>query len=111
MYATGVGLQIWSLRILLRLPRATVDAVAVRVRQNAVKHPQRNGTNADPDLDVLTPAHIGYAAYRAHGGYELAKACVNGAKPQIKKEKGTSAAGLTAVRIFLMTDRILNVCA
>jgi formate dehydrogenase len=76
------------------VPRASVDAVAARVRQNAVKHPQRNGTNADPDLDILTPAHIGYAAYRAHGGYELATACVNGAKDRNEIIAAMESSGL-----------------
>jgi formate dehydrogenase len=31
-------------------------------------------------MDIVSPAHIDYAAYRAKGGYGLAKACVEGEK-------------------------------
>ena len=42
------------------------------VDEGAVAHPSTtNGAN-HPDFDIVTPGHIGYAAYRENGGYALA---------------------------------------
>jgi formate dehydrogenase len=49
------------------VPHATADKVASLVAAKAVKHDVR-------------PSHIDYASYRAQGGYELAAACIGGAK-------------------------------
>ena len=48
------------------VPHATVEKIAALVKAKALRHP---------------PAvYIDYAAYNAKGGYELAKACIDGAK-------------------------------
>jgi formate dehydrogenase len=60
------------------VPHATTDKVAALIAAKAVKHPQSGETH--PHIDIVIPGHIDYAAYRATGGYELAAACVNGAK-------------------------------
>ena len=62
------------------VPHATAEKVAALVQANAVKHPQRDSTTSHPDLDVVTPGHIDYAAYRDQGGYELARSLGNGAR-------------------------------
>ena len=48
------------------VPHASAEKVAALVKAKALKHPAQ--------------AYIDYAAYRAKGGYELAKSCVDGAK-------------------------------
>ena len=54
------------------VPHATAGKVTSLVRARAVRHPAS---------DVLvTPGHIGYAAYRAAGGYALAASCVSGGR-------------------------------
>jgi formate dehydrogenase len=60
------------------VPHATMEKVSGLIAAKAVKHPQPGETH--PHLDIVSPRHIDYAAYRAAGGYELAAACVNGAK-------------------------------
>jgi formate dehydrogenase len=60
------------------VPHATAEKVAGLVETKAVTHPQAGETH--PHLDIVSPGHIDYAAYRAAGGYELATACVNGTK-------------------------------
>ena len=62
------------------VPHATAEKVAALVQANAVKHPQRDDAASHPHLDIVTPGHIDYAAYRATGGYELAASCIGGAK-------------------------------
>ena len=52
------------------IPHATADKVVETVRAGKVKHPRESGT--------VTPGHIDYAAYKAAGGYALAKACAAG---------------------------------
>jgi formate dehydrogenase len=52
------------------VPHATVDKIVQRVNAKAVTHDASDAT--------ITPAHIGYAEYRATGGYTLAAACVSG---------------------------------
>ena len=48
------------------VPRASAEKIAALVKAKAVKHPAQ--------------AYIDYAAYRAKGGYALAKACAEGEK-------------------------------
>src|SRR5580700_9311467 len=62
------------------VPHANAEKVAALVEANALKHPQRDGGSSHPHLDIVTPGHIDYATYREHGGYELARSCVGGAK-------------------------------
>ena len=50
--------------------KALVDA-------GPVAHPARD-EQRHPDLDVVTPGHVDYAAYREDGGYTLATACAAG---------------------------------
>jgi NADH:ubiquinone oxidoreductase subunit F (NADH-binding)/NADH:ubiquinone oxidoreductase subunit E len=54
------------------VPLATEDKVVALVNAKATKH-------ATEDV-AITPGHVGYAAYRAQGGYALAAACVAGKK-------------------------------
>src|SRR5689334_19669656 len=54
------------------VPLATVDKVEALVTARATTH-------ATNDVSI-TPGHVGYAAYRAGGGYALAAACRNGEK-------------------------------
>ena len=58
------------------LPHATVEKIAGLVKAKAVKH----AAPGHPHMEIVNPAYVDYAAYRAKGGYELAKACVDGAK-------------------------------
>ena len=62
------------------VPHATAENVAALVAANALNHPRRNGDASHPHLDIVTPGHIAYAAYREQGGYELARSCVSGAR-------------------------------
>jgi NADH:ubiquinone oxidoreductase subunit F (NADH-binding)/NADH:ubiquinone oxidoreductase subunit E len=62
------------------VPHATAEAVAALVDARATSHPVDGSSQAHPHLDVVTPGHVDYAAYRAAGGYELAMACVAGHK-------------------------------
>src|SRR5204862_2821892 len=58
------------------LPHATVEKIAGLVKAKAGKH----AAPGHPHMEIVNPAYVDYAAYRAKGGYELAKACVDGAK-------------------------------
>ncbi|HEX5648787.1 MAG TPA: NAD(P)H-dependent oxidoreductase subunit E, partial [Steroidobacteraceae bacterium] len=60
------------------VPHATPEKVTRLVDDGAIVHPRRTGPAGPPDLDLITPGHIDYAAYRASGGYALAAECVNG---------------------------------
>jgi formate dehydrogenase beta subunit len=62
------------------LPHATLDKVATLVQAKAVTHPQPTDGSAHPHLDIVAPDCVDYAAYRVHGGYQLAGACHSGAK-------------------------------
>jgi formate dehydrogenase beta subunit len=62
------------------VPHANAEKVAALVQANAVKHPTRDSAASHPHLDVVTPGHIEYAAYREQGGYELARSCIAGEK-------------------------------
>ena len=52
---------------------ASAERVLALVRSKAVKQPA-------PGRDPASPACIDYAAYRAKGGYALAKSCIEGAR-------------------------------
>ncbi len=72
---------------------ATVEKVAKLVKDKAVKHPvARDRGTFEPVAFVepeytpgvqtdVTPAYVGYAAYRAAGGYKLAADCIGGKIP------------------------------
>src|SRR5262245_21140951 len=62
------------------VPHATAEKVKALVGSGAVQHPSRGGEVAHPDLDIVTPGHIDYAAYRKDGGYALPAACIRGEK-------------------------------
>jgi formate dehydrogenase len=62
------------------VPHATAAKVAALVEAGAVIHPRRDDPIAHPDLDIVTPGHVDYAAYRASGGYALAAACLGGTR-------------------------------
>ncbi len=49
------------------VPHANAEKVAALVQANAVKHPRRDSTTSHPHLDVVTPGHVDYAAYRDAG--------------------------------------------
>jgi formate dehydrogenase beta subunit len=61
------------------VPHATTEKVATLVNAHALTHPQP-GDASHPHLDIVTPGHVDYAAYRAKGGYALATSCISGAK-------------------------------
>ena len=54
------------------IPHATAELVTNAVEYDRVLHPAEVG--------VVTPGHIGYAAYRSGGGYALAASCIAGEK-------------------------------
>jgi formate dehydrogenase len=60
------------------IPHATIDRVAETVRAGHVTHPRQDEAHMHPHFAAVTPAHVGYAAYRAAGGYALAADCVAG---------------------------------
>ena len=61
------------------VPHATTEKVAALVDLKALKHPLPDDTS-HPHLDIVTPGHLDYAAYRASGGYDLAASCIGGAR-------------------------------
>src|SRR5258706_5147634 len=62
------------------LPHASVEKIAALVKAKAVKPPAPGSRESHPHGDIVSPPCVDYAAYRAKGGYELAKSCVDGAK-------------------------------
>src|SRR5262249_48569631 len=50
---------------------ANADKIVALVKSKSVKHPAPGG-------DPVSPVYIDYAAYRAKGGYALARACIDG---------------------------------
>ncbi len=60
------------------LPHASVAKIVALVKAKSVKHPGSGGKH--PHMDIVNPACVDYAAYRAKGGYALAKSCIDGAK-------------------------------
>ena len=62
------------------LPHANIEKIAALVKAKAVKHPERGSGGKHPHLEIVSPACVDYAAYRAKGGYALARSCIDGAK-------------------------------
>src|SRR5205809_1175558 len=62
------------------LPHASAEKIAALVRAGAVKHPAPGSRQSHPHGDIVSPPYVDYAAYRAKGGYELAKSCIEGAR-------------------------------
>jgi len=58
------------------VPHASASKVRNLVDDGAVKHPSRAGGKLHPDIDIVVPGHVDYAAYKKDGGYSLATACV-----------------------------------
>jgi NADH:ubiquinone oxidoreductase subunit F (NADH-binding)/NADH:ubiquinone oxidoreductase subunit E len=74
------------------VPHATTEKVSTLIAAKAVTHPQPGENH--PHLDIVRPGHIDYGTYRAAGGYELAAACVNGAKAREDVIKAMEDSGL-----------------
>jgi len=62
------------------LPQASVQEIVALVNAKSVKHPAPDSRESHPHKDIVSPAYVDYAAYRAQGGYALAKSCIEGAK-------------------------------
>jgi formate dehydrogenase beta subunit len=62
------------------LPYATLEKTAELVKAKAVRHAAPGTGGKHPHMDVVSPAYVDYAAYRAKGGYALAKSCIEGEK-------------------------------
>jgi formate dehydrogenase beta subunit len=62
------------------VPHANAEKIAALVKSKAVRHPAPGSGDKHPHLDIVSPACIDYAAYRAKGGYALAKSCIDGAR-------------------------------
>jgi formate dehydrogenase len=62
------------------VPHASVDKISSLVKAAAVKHPAPGSDGKHPHLDIVSPGYVDYSAYRAKGGYELAKSCIDGGK-------------------------------
>jgi formate dehydrogenase len=62
------------------LPHATAEKISALVKAKAVKHPAPGSSRTHPDMDIVSPTYVDYAVYRAKGGYDLAKSCVDGSK-------------------------------
>jgi len=64
------------------VPLANAAKIAALVKSKALKHPARGSRASHPHKDLVSPGYIDYAAYRAKGGYALARACLEGKKPR-----------------------------
>src|SRR5713101_5626195 len=62
------------------LPHASVEKISALVKAKAVKHPAPGSRESHPHPDIVNPVCVDYAAYRAQGGYALARSCIDGAK-------------------------------
>jgi len=62
------------------LPQASVEKISALVKAKAVGHPAPGSGGVHPHMNIVSPAYVDYAAYRAQGGYSLAKSCIEGAK-------------------------------
>jgi formate dehydrogenase len=62
------------------LPWATVEGVASLVTAGAVTHPTPSSGGRHPHMDIVSPRHVDYSAYRAGGGYALAASCLDGTR-------------------------------
>jgi formate dehydrogenase len=76
------------------LPHATVDQVTAMVKAKAVKHPAPGSAAKHPRMDIVNPSYFDYAAYRAKGGYALAKSCIEGGKKREDVIAAMDSAGL-----------------
>jgi len=76
------------------VPHASTDTVAARVQARALMHPRRDDDGSHPDLEIVAPHHVDYAAYRTAGGYELASACIGGARTRDDVAAAMEASGL-----------------
>jgi NADH:ubiquinone oxidoreductase subunit F (NADH-binding)/NADH:ubiquinone oxidoreductase subunit E len=68
------------------VPHATADRVTSLVQASALGH-------SESDRSV-TPGHVDYAAYRAAGGYTLARSCVDGERRAAEVIERLDASGL-----------------
>src|SRR5262249_48010488 len=75
------------------VPNATPEKIVALVKAKALKHPKR-GDKTHPHIDIVTPGHIDYKAYRAKGGYALAAACLAGEKQREDLIKTMEDSGL-----------------
>src|SRR5260370_28620453 len=62
------------------LPHASVEKVVALAKAKSVKHPAPDSRESHPHKDIVSPADVDYAAYRAQGGYSPAKSCIEDAK-------------------------------
>jgi len=62
------------------VPLASLEKVSALAKAGSVKHPAPGAGAAHPHRDIVSPAYADYAAYRAKGGYALAKSCIDGAR-------------------------------
>ena len=62
------------------VPHASTEKISSLVKSKAVRHPAPGSGAKHPHFDIVSPAYVDYAGYRAKGGYELAKSCIDGAK-------------------------------
>jgi formate dehydrogenase beta subunit len=62
------------------VPHASAEKISALVKAGAVKHPAPGSRVSHPHKDIVSPGYIDYAAYRAKGGYALARACLEGKK-------------------------------
>jgi formate dehydrogenase beta subunit len=62
------------------LPHASAEKIAALVKTGALKHPAPRSDSRHPHPDIVSPPCVDYAAYRATGGYVLAKSCSDGGK-------------------------------
>ena len=62
------------------LPHASVAKIVALVKAKSVKHPAPDSAGSHPHGEIVSPNYVDYAAYRAKGGYALAKSCIDGAK-------------------------------
>jgi formate dehydrogenase beta subunit len=76
------------------IPNATLERVAAVVQAGHVTHPRADESEMHPHFDVVTPGHIGYKAYRAAGGYDLADACISGKRKAADVIELMDASGL-----------------
>jgi formate dehydrogenase beta subunit len=76
------------------IPNATLERVAAVVQAGHVTHPRADESEMHPHFDVVTPGHIGYKAYRAAGGYDLAAACISGKRKAADVIELMDASGL-----------------
>jgi formate dehydrogenase len=89
------------------VPQASADAVTALVRSGTQTHPAaapdgsfipstcaEAAVTSAPDHGQAAPAYVGYEAYRAQGGYQLAAAVVNGEEDAERVLKAMEDSGL-----------------